>query len=147
MRMIAVATNCHSPIEITDSISATMYVVTSLVDDLASHLSKFLFFLVISQDSFAIPSIQDSCLKKQILTFWWYSCRQNLGWRGKKYIIRQDSCILEFLPDSFFSWNSCLIPFSFLSYMILVLLVLLACFFYSWNSCLISFFSWIWYVY
>jgi hypothetical protein len=53
-------------------------VLTSLVDDLAYRLSRFLIFLFVSQDSFAIPSIQDSCLKKQIWTFLWYSCRQNL---------------------------------------------------------------------
>jgi hypothetical protein len=62
-----------------------------------------LLFLIISQDSFAIPSIQESCLEKGILSFWQDSCRPNLGWRGKKSLARQDSCILAFLPDSSFS--------------------------------------------
>jgi hypothetical protein len=55
-----------------------------LVDDLVVILSRFLLFLIISQDSLAIPSIQESCLEKGILSFW------------------QDSCILAFLSDSFF---------------------------------------------
>jgi hypothetical protein len=38
--------------------------VSILVDDLAYRLSRFLIFLSVSQDSFAIPSIQDSRLKK-----------------------------------------------------------------------------------
>jgi hypothetical protein len=42
----------------------------TLVDDLAIDLSRFLISLVTSQDSFAIPSTQDSCLKTQIWTFW-----------------------------------------------------------------------------
>ncbi len=54
-----------------------------LVDDLVVILSRFLLFLIISQDSLAIPSIQESCLEKGILSFW------------------QDSCYLEFLPESF----------------------------------------------
>ena len=74
----------------------------SLVDDLVFDLSRFLFFLNIRQDSFVIPSVQDSCLKKQILSFWQDSCRQNLGWWGKKCLARQDSCVLVFLSDSFF---------------------------------------------
>ena len=67
-------------------------------------LSRFLFFLIFRQDSFSIPSIQVSCLKKLILPFWQDSCRPNLGWWGKKFFSRQDSCILAFLPDSCFSW-------------------------------------------
>ena len=77
-------------------------------------LSRFLFFLIFRQDSFSIPSIQVSCLKKLILPFWQDSCRPNLGWWGKKFFSRQDSCILaflEFLSDSYFSWCSCLILF------------------------------------
>ena len=119
-----------------------------LVDDLASHLSRFLFFLVISQDSFAIPYMQDSCLKKQILTFWWYSCRQNLGWRGKKCLTRQDSCVLEFLSDSFFFLK-------FLSDSFFLFFLYDS--FFTCTSCLLLlflkflpdffFFSWIWYVY
>ena len=69
-----------------------------------SILSRFLFFLVFRQDSFSIPSIQVSCLKKLILPFWQDSCRPNLGWWGKKFFSRQESCILAFLPDSCFSW-------------------------------------------
>jgi hypothetical protein len=79
------------------------------VDDLGIVLSRFLFFLVSRQDSFSIPSVEDSCLKKQILTFWQDPCRPNLGWRGKKSFARQDSCILQFLSNSLFSWLSCLI--------------------------------------
>jgi hypothetical protein len=76
----------------------------TLVDDLAIDLSRFLIALVISQDSFAIPSTQDSCLKTQIWTFWQDPCRYNLVWQGKKCFARQDSCVLVFLTDSFFSW-------------------------------------------
>ncbi len=78
-------------------------------------------FLVISQDSFFIPSIQDSYLKKQILTFRQGSCRLNLGWRGKKCLARQDSCVFEFLSDSSFSSNSCLTLVFLNSCMILVI--------------------------
>jgi hypothetical protein len=102
----------------------------SLVDDLAYRLSRFLIFLFVSQHSCSIPSIQDSCLKKQTLTFLWYSCRQKLGWRGKRCLTRQDSCVLEFLPDSFFSWNSCLIPFSCISCLLLFFLKFLPDFFF-----------------
>ena len=120
----------------------------ALVDDLASHLSRFLFFLVISQDSFAIPSIQDSCLKKQVLTFWWYSCRQNLGWRGKKCLTRQDSCVLEFLPDSF-SFLKFLPDFFFLFFFIwfFFYLYFLPASFILEILVWFLFFSWIWYVY
>ncbi len=54
---------------------------------------QILVFLVISQDS---------CLKKQILTFRQGSFRPNLGWRDKKCLARQDSCVFEFLSDSCF---------------------------------------------
>jgi hypothetical protein len=54
------------------------------------------------QDSFSIPSVKDSCLKNQILTFWQDPCRPKLGWQGKTCPASQDSCILKFLPDSFF---------------------------------------------
>jgi hypothetical protein len=40
----------------------------TLIDDLVIVLSRFLFFLIISQDSFVIPSIHESCVKKQILS-------------------------------------------------------------------------------
>jgi hypothetical protein len=102
----------------------------TLVDDLAIDLSRFLIFLVISQDSSSIPSIQDSCLKKQILTFLWYSCRQNLVWWGKNYLVRQDSCVLVFLTGSCFSCDSCLNICSCISCLNL----------FSCTSCLISFF-------
>jgi hypothetical protein len=51
------------------SVTIDFEAAVALIDDLASFLSRFLLFLVISQDSFAIPSMQDSCKKKQILTF------------------------------------------------------------------------------
>jgi hypothetical protein len=50
-----------------------------------------------------LPSIfPDSCLKKQIWTFWQDPCRYNLVWRRKKCFARQDSSVLKFLSDSFF---------------------------------------------
>jgi len=94
--------------------------IRPLVDDLVFVLSRFLFFLKIRQDSFVVPSIQDSCLKKQILSFWQDSCRQNLGWWGKKCLARQDSCVLVFLSDSYVLAILAWFLFSCFSGMILV---------------------------
>ncbi len=83
--------------------------VCALVDDLASRLSRFLIFLVISQDSFAIPSMQDSCPKSQIWTFLWYSC---------VLVFLTDYFLLIILAWLLISWSSCLILFSQDSFLI-----------------------------
>ena len=99
-----------------------LYKNTTLVDELDIVLSRFLCFLVVSQNSLSIHSIQDSSQKKQILSF----CKIRADWilpgEARNMPSDKGSCILNFSSESF--------SLSFLVWFFL--LIILARFLFTW---------------